>query len=167
MKSGTFLPVLLALVVGVAIGWLVFRPAAAPPEVAPAPVPAPAPPPPPPPRAHPRPNLIIVGPAAKDVKPPTQHLSESANDQATWVLVDSHQALQSAKKLYIEFEKPSPFPDADLQQNGRYRVPCLGIVCQSGPIDANAPAGNYKYWQVLVDPDGKEETADGMIIIEK
>jgi hypothetical protein len=137
------------------------EPAGATPVVTvPAPVPAPHKPP--------RPNLITVGPKAKDVSPGHQTLHKDLNDQATWILVGQGQQLAASKKLYIEFEKQEVFPDAEPVPSGRYRVPCTGIVCQSGPIGEQVTYGEpgYKYWQVVVDAKGNEETADGIIIID-
>jgi hypothetical protein len=125
------------------------------------------PPPPAKPTPHAKPFVIRVGPKVTDVKPDPAHLSQPKNEQAIWVLVDASGSLASGGELYIEFEKPEIFPDA-VQVGDRYRVPCQGIVCMSGPIGENASHDEpgYKYWQVIASPGGQEDKADGMIKID-
>jgi hypothetical protein len=127
------------------------------------------PPPPPIPTPHAQPFVIRVGPKAADVNPPSVTLHKSKNEQAIWVLVEGagHNSLPSTGELYIEFEDAQLFldEDANKQPNGRYRVACQGIVCQSGPINPNAPEGKHKYWQHI--PGATPPDADGMVIIDK
>jgi hypothetical protein len=124
--------------------------------------------PPPPPAKPSKPIVVRIGPNASDINPPTTvTLHKSQNEQVIWVLVEGagHNCLQSTGELYIEFVDKDVFQDAVLV-NGRYRVPCQGIVCQSGPFDSNATLGEHKYWQVIVSAGGQEDKADGMIKID-
>jgi hypothetical protein len=171
-SSGRFLPVLLALIVGVAIGWLVFRPQVPPPQAAPvtAPSPAPAPAPAPAPSSCPPTSQpIVVGPAAAQVTPPC--VTVKATEKLIWV------ADTASRVLWIEFGQ-KPFVTMSKGKYQPYRVTCSGNRCDSGPILPNAPSDaetcpdgrpckEYKYWQIFKGQGSQpDDHADGRIIIE-
>jgi hypothetical protein len=155
-SSGRFMPVLLALVVGVGIGWLVFRPQGTPvPEPQPAATPAPTRPAPTPtcvPWSSQGKKSVLVGPTVDDVYPECLTIHAST-DTITWVYWDSN------KSLGIAFPAPSPF-----------KVTCSGPQCGSGRVILPPyPAGTkktYTYTQSLTSASGVQEKADGRIIIE-
>ena len=135
-----------ALLVGLAIGWLVAR-------SAPSPGPGPAP------RIGNR-FVVVVGPTAADVHPPEIALSKRNADEILWISAGPGHDLviQSDKRL---FEQQSQ------QGNGRWAMTCSEHTCESKAILAGAALGRYKYWQLFVRGGQVVDEADGWIIIER
>ncbi len=113
---------------------------------------------------------IGVAPPDYYANPETQPLSMSKGDSARWVLKDGSGTNDMLNDLYIEFEKPEVFPTSKVVAGSnppRYRVPCSGPYCLSGPIGSDAHIGEkYKYWQVISGPGGPKKV-DGHIIINR
>jgi hypothetical protein len=104
-------------------------------------------------------RAIVVGPDPSQLNIPKLKLSKERADVAFWV------ARNPDDKLFIEFEK-QPFADMERQPNGRYLVDCPNRRwCFSREI--TGPYEDYKYWQVLIGPDGRRREADGRMIIDK
>ncbi len=134
--------ILIALLIGVGLGWLLCsRPAARPVYGS---------------------NSILVGPTAKQLTIPTLEISIKNHDVVWWNSRDP------GKDLLIEFEEQA-FEDPKQGKYGNFRVKCQGPSCFSGPIWANAEPKKYKYWQVLVDPSDptNEDKEDGWIVIQR
>jgi hypothetical protein len=111
----------------------------------------------------------VVGPSETQVEPESQEIwsnTENGGDRVHWDLIDQERKPDHKRKLVIEFERPDAFSEITLNPNShRFRVRCPGASCDSGPI-AKGATGTYKYWQVVIDPDGTEHAADGRIIIK-
>jgi hypothetical protein len=135
-----------ALLVGLAIGWLVARS-------------APSPGTGPTPRIGNR-KIVVVGPTAADVQPPKIALSKRNADEILWISAGPGHDLviQSDKRL---FEQQSQ------QGNGRWAMTCSEHTCESKAILGDAALGSYKYWQLFVRNGQVVEEADGWIIIER
>jgi len=104
-------------------------------------------------------RAIVVGPDPAKLNIPKLKVSKENADVVFWVARDKNDRLQ------IEFEK-QPFADMEPQSNGRFLVDCPGSRwCFSREI--TGPYDDYKYWQVLIGPDGKRREADGRIIINR
>ena len=104
-------------------------------------------------------RAIVVGPDPAHVSIPKLKVSKKNADVVFWV------ARNSDDKLFIEFEK-QPFADMERQPNGRYRVECPNRRwCFSREI--TGAYEDYKYWQVLIGPDGRRREADARIIIDR
>jgi len=167
------LGIVIALVLGLAIGWFLGKGAAPPP-----PVPVPTPQPtvvatPPPGGPGVGDHIIRVGPEAKDVSIPEAEISISQGNVVVWYPTDPK------KKLKIHFKHQDYPPEANGEppfENGSKGADQIitcdpGKPCPSGPINHNLkPDPNnpnyklkYKYWQSL--DDGPPADAD--IIIEK
>ena len=105
-------------------------------------------------------SVIVVGPNPDQLTIPKLGLSKNNADVTFWV------AKKKSDKLYIEFDK-QVFADMQPQPNGRYRVECPDSRwCFSREIVVAPGTEEYKYWQVLVGPDGASREADGRIIID-
>ncbi len=103
---------------------------------------------------------VLVGPAASDVTPECVKLRKT--DRIYWMATDA------GKDLYIEFtERPFTTMTNNPDGNGRYRVACVRSTCAGGAFNPAAQEKEYKYWQVLVDPNNtnNKEEADGRMII--
>ncbi len=158
MANGTrTLTLVIVLIVGVAVGWFLGR--GAPTLATTCPTPGD--------------HIIEVGPKAADVSDPKAAISMMKGHKVFWTSKDETRALR------ITF-KASDFPAGgeppfEGGQPGRDQVITCnpGGVCKSGRINPNLKPPEcprslyYKYWQTLIDKDGKEETADAGIIIEK
>jgi hypothetical protein len=156
MANGTRpFPLLIALVVGAAVGWFVGHS-------------TPAPKPPEPVHGN---HLMKVGPAAAMVGAAIQK-----DHMVFW------QIRGPAKKLQIHFRVEGFPPEAKgvppfeggLTPDGKEQlIECEGTgVCKSGAVNSKlipVPEGGlyYKYLQTLIGPDGKEDTQDAGIIIER
>jgi hypothetical protein len=103
-------------------------------------------------------RAIVVGPEPSDLTTPKLKISKEKAQVVFWVARDPE------KKLRIEFEK-EPFADMTKQDNGRYLVQCEARWCFSREI--KGPYEDYKYWQILIGPDGTPHEADGRIIIDR
>ena len=104
-------------------------------------------------------RAIVVGPDPAELNIPKLRLSKSRADVVFWT------ASEKADTLLIEFEG-QPFADMVKQPNGRYLVECPNRRwCYSREITGEY--GDYKYWQVLIGPDGRRREADGRMIIDK
>lgn len=139
---------IVALVVGLAIGWLVARGAA----------------PPPTPRTPIAGKfVVVVGPTAADVHPPVQRISKRRGDQILWV------AAGPGRDLVIETEQRL-FEQQTQQGNGRWAVTCANRTCESNRILGSVQPDEirkYKYWQLFKQNGQTVEEADGWIIIDR
>ena len=136
---------IVALLLGLAIGWLVARGAA----------------PPPTPRTPIAGKfVVVVGPTAADVHPPKQPISKQRGDQILWV------AAGPGRDLVIESEQRI-FEQQTQQGNGRWAMTCADRTCESNGILASAALGRYKYWQLFRQGGQTVEEADGWIIIDR
>ena len=135
--------VVVALVVGLAIGWLVARGA-------------------PTPRAAPTAGkwIVVVGPTAADVHPPETRLAKQRGDRILWV------SAGPGRDLVIESEEEL-FEQQTQQGNGRWAMTCASRTCESNAILANAAYGRYKYWQLFKQNGQTVDEADGWIIIDR
>ena len=152
---------LIAPLIGVAVGWLA-GPLASPPQLlaAAARQPDAAPPPTPVPTGN---HSILVGPKACDLSISVVAISKGKKNVIWWNSVDS------AKELWIEIDQEI-FKKMVPGKVGKYRVDCKGASCFSHNVSDSVepdPNKQYKYWQILVDPDPTkpQDKCDGMIII--
>ena len=132
-----------ALVVGLAIGWLVAR-------AAPSPGPTP--------RIDNR-FVVVVGPTAADVHPAKTALSKQRGDEILWV------AAGPGRDLVIESEEQL-FEGQSQQGNGRWAMTCASRTCESKALLQDAAEGRYKYWQIFRQGGETVDEADGWIIID-
>jgi hypothetical protein len=137
---------ILALVVAAILGWILRAPKA--------------------PTSH----SIFVDPPTYAATPETQVLSRGKGETANWTLRDKAGNDDITNDLYIEFEKPEVFPKSKAVPGTnptRYRIPCSGAYCISGPIGPDAVYGEkYKYWQRVDGPAGPQ-SVDGHMIINR
>lgn len=159
MANGTRpFPLLIALVVGAAVGWFIGH----------------RPPPPTLDCPEAKHHLIEVGPTAAEVSEPRAAISRSKNHKVFWISKDDK------KDLTITF-KPENFPSEangeppfEGGENGKpQEIKCnAGGVCKAGRVNDKLKLPgcpktfNYKYWQKLSDASGVDEK-DAWIIIEK
>jgi hypothetical protein len=176
-SSGRFLPVLLALIVGVAIGWLVFRPQVPPPQAAPVPVATAVPTAPPTPTRAPSDHLIIVGPDASTLSEPEatigweNQIHWQSNERQSLSIVFPVSGFPAETKL-------PPFADmkevkSTDHDDWLFRHPLSTSVTASGTINPDLKKEQtetlghahgrleYKYDQILAG-----QRKDGRIIIE-
>lgn len=164
------LAVVIALVVGLALGWFI-RAQTQPPPPPPTPSPTSVPPPPPPPPTCPpaKSHLIEVGPTAKDVSEKDAAISAQEGHKVFWI------AKGEPKPLTITFRK-SQFPpeaggeppfEGGVDGAGNQVIKCNpGGVCKAGRVNSKlkiSPCPGvlyYKYWQKL----GAVEEDAGLII---
>ena len=135
---------IVAVVLGVAVGWLVAR-------VAPTPQPTPA--------IGDR-FVVVVGPTAADVHPPEVALSKQKGDEILWI------SAGPGHDLVIESEEQL-FQQQSQQSNGRWAMTCARRTCESGAILGQAAYGRYKYWQLFLRNGQVVDEADGWIIIDR
>ena len=105
--------------------------------------------------------VIRVGPKGQ-LDRPVVTLDSTKHEVAFWVSEDR------TKNLFIEFQGDGPFEgmvQVQAPKSPRWRVQCKNWTCFSGDIKKEA-TGDYEYWQILVDKDGKEKKVDGHIIIK-
>ncbi len=105
-------------------------------------------------------NAILVGPKAKNLSIPTDHLDAAQGDVAVWV------SANPKATLYIDFHEEI-FDGMTKLPGGLYRVQCSGNRCDSGPIKSGVPHDpkGYKYDQTITDASGTDHE-DGRIIIK-
>ena len=112
---------------------------------------------------------VTVGPPISALHPDPLPLHRG--DTADWTLVDPSSNPDALRLLFIDVDSPVLFPKSKEVPGSnppRYRIPCAGPYCLSGPVGENAIVGHtYTYWQSAVDASGKPETVDGHIIIVK
>ena len=135
-----------ALLVGLAIGWLVAR-------SAPGPVPGPSP------RIDNR-HVVVVGPTAADVHPVATRLKKSVGEEILWI------SAGPGHDLVIESEARL-FEQQAQQANGRWAMTCAGRTCESKAIRGATGTGRYKYWQLFKQNGQTVDEADGWIIIDR
>ena len=137
-----------ALLLGLAIGWLVAR-------SAPGPGPGPSP------RIGDR-HVVVVGPTAADVHPPKTRLSKQRREQIFWITAGP------GHDLVIESEQRL-FEQQTLQANQRWAMTCSGRTCSSNAILGSVQHGptEYKYWQIFRQNGQTVDEADGLIIIDR
>ena len=136
-----------ALVVGFAIGWLVTRSAQGP-------GPGPSP------RIDNR-HVVVVGPTAADVHPPTTRLSKDGREEILWI------SAGPGRELVIESDERI-FEQQTHQANGRWAMTCAGRTCESKAIHRDTVINRtYKYWQLFKQNGQTVDEADGMIIIDR
>ena len=120
-----------------------------------------APPPTPVPSGN---HSILVGPKACDLSIPVAAISKGNKNVIWW------NSLDPTKELWIEFDEEL-FKKMIPGKFGKYRVDCKRASCFSHTLSDSVkpdPAKQYKYWQILVDPDPAKppDKCDGMIIIK-
>lgn len=103
-------------------------------------------------------RAIIVGPDPSKLSIGKLRISKEKADVVFWA------ARRKDDRLFIEFED-EVFEGMEAQANGRYRVQCAGRTCYSREI--KGAYGDFKYWQILIGPDGTPREADGRIIIDR
>ncbi|MFY9549899.1 MAG: hypothetical protein WAU32_02005 [Thermoanaerobaculia bacterium] len=156
-------PVLIAAILGIALGYWIGR------SSTPGPGPGPGPTPPPavtnsPVPATPTPvnQTVVVGPTAADVNPATVTIGYSGH--VFWTTTPLGQKL---KIVFPRAKFPAgitapPF-EGMLANGSDYSVACGGDTCSSGNVNPNLPHGTqiYGYDQIL---NGQRH--DGRIIIQ-
>ena len=153
MANGTrTLTLVIVLIVGIAVGWFIGRPAPTCPT--------------------PGDHIIEVGPKAADVSDPKAAISFDKGHKVLWLPKDRTKMLKitfKASDFPPEAGGEPPFEGG--QANQDQVIPCNpGGVCSPVRINPNLKSKlpdcpkslYYKYWQTL-----GEETADAGIIIEK
>ena len=135
-----------ALLVGLAIGWLVARAAPGHGED-------------PSPRLDDR-HVVVVGPTAADVHPPETRLRKSIGEEILWI------SAGPGHDLVIESEDRL-FEQQAQQANGRWAMTCGGRRCESKAIRGATATGRYKYWQLFKRNGQTVDEADGWIIIDR
>jgi hypothetical protein len=103
-------------------------------------------------------RAVVVGPDPARLSIGKLRISKDRADVVFWA------ARRKDDRLFIEFED-EVFEGMEAQANGRYRVQCAGRTCYSREI--KGAYGDFKYWQILIGPDGTPREADGRIIIDR